>query len=388
MQRTYPLELEQWWLDRARAITGVADARRCLEALEPDTARLSNLFTTDRPAHFEDYLSDPRLSAAYGLFFFPQTFVRVGRVLAEWPAADGLARAGGHGPIRVADLGCGTGASTLAVLRRIGEASPGTSVEITAVDRSRAALKLLQELFEAAHSLWPNAVLDAVEADFSRGWAGAESPRDLVLASFALNEAFGPEAEEALRGWIASTMNGLGEAGTLAVVEPAGTEPSTRMERIRDWCAAQGIGRILGPCQHSKPCPMLREGAGWCHDVRRWQVPGTLACLNRRLFRSVHDLKYSFLLLSRSPAFESAAPGGDRVCRLVAPVYRLKGRLRTAGCFGDGALRDIEILTRGHNRASRDRLEALERGDVVTPGNPRMLGDGRTARADDLVSPL
>ena len=77
-------------------------------------------------------------------------------------------------------------------------------------------------------------------------------------------------------------------------------------------------------------------------------------------------------------------PGGDEeagLARLVAPVSPLNGRWSFAGCAADGCLRTYEVLHRGHNRAGRDAIEALERGDVVRFKSPVLLGDGLTYRA-------
>ena len=42
---SYPIQLEQWWLDQARQATGIGDIASCMASLEKDVERLSDLFT-------------------------------------------------------------------------------------------------------------------------------------------------------------------------------------------------------------------------------------------------------------------------------------------------------------------------------------------------------
>jgi hypothetical protein len=117
----------------------------------------------------------------------------------------------------------------------------------------------------------------------------------------------------------------------------------------------------------------------WCHEVRRWRVPETLEMLNRRLFRSIEDLKFSFLALERSDVPEVSAAGAD-VFRMIAPMRKLKGKLVTAGCAADGGARTYEMLTRGLDRTAEDRLVSFERGSTIRAVDLKPLADGKTLR--------
>ncbi|MEI6121345.1 MAG: hypothetical protein WCP90_02390, partial [Opitutae bacterium] len=108
----YPEVAENYWLNFAEQITALKD-EEALEKITPSVARLSDLFTIDRPdKKFPDYLSDNELLSAYGLFFLPQSFVRTTYALRfitearQWkaPAA----------PMRILDLGSGPGSCGVA----------------------------------------------------------------------------------------------------------------------------------------------------------------------------------------------------------------------------------------------------------------------------------
>jgi SAM-dependent methyltransferase len=362
--------LERWWLAESARGTGIADPTECLLSLEKDVARLSDLFTTERPAAFDDYTADERLCLAYGLFFFPQNFVRTTWVIGEW-----LERRSSLAPVRrILDLGSGLGASTLAALHRI----PGgdTPISALAVDRSSSALRRLQAIHAACPDLWPGSLVETRPANL----ADLPSDRrdfDLIMISFALNESPVARDDSTLLDWTTRQIARLAPGGAMIIIEPASHETSPRLQRLRDNLLETEAAEICAPCLHRVPCPMRREGAGWCHEVRRWQVPSSTEKLNRKLFRSLYDLKFSFVVFTR-PDDRPAEPPLWRhpnVCRLVAPVTRQKGRIVTAGCFGSGQMHDIEQLTRHLKPNDPNPAKLLERGDILRVDNPAPIGD-------------
>lgn len=373
---SYPIQLEQWWLDQTRKVTGIGDIVPCLASLEKDVERLSDLFTLERVARFGNYARDERMLLAYGLFFFPQTFVRVQLVLDELCGFRGLQFPSDR-PLRILDLGCGSGAATFAALMRF----PETAIEARAVDASGPFLDILKRLFEENRALWPNGSLRADEGDLF-DFRGEES-WDLILVSFALNEAMESRTEDEAKTWLRRWLDRLAPGGVLMILEPVSQATSERLERLRDWVSAHKSARILGPCLHHAACPLLNQGEVWCHEVRRWRIPETLEILNRRLFRSIEDLKFSYLAVERSEVPEVDAAGPD-VFRMIAPMRKLKGKLVTAGCAADGGARTYEMLTRGLDRASEDHLISLERGAVLRAVGLSPLADGKTLRVKNI----
>ena len=277
----------------------------------------------------------------------------------------------------VLDLGCGSGAATLAAAMML----PDHPLALHAVDHAPQALAALQQLFDDCHTLWPSATLTMHSRDVHDD--GIPGTFDLILASFVLNELFPDSDDPRAQLWIRQQVKRLAPGGFLVVLEPAGLATCGRLQHLRNRLAADHNLTIVAPCPHHLPCPMLGANCGFCHDVRSWRVPDSVNLINRRMFLSVHDLKYGLLVLQRTAAPSQTDPPATRF-RMVGPMNRDKARVATYGCCNDGTLRKIELMTRGLSRAQIDALAAHERGDRLRIVNPRLLGDNRTWRVEAL----
>jgi hypothetical protein len=154
-------------------------------------------------------------------------------------------------------------------------------------------------------------------------------------------------------------------------------ETSVRLEQCRDAVAATGAHRILAPCLHSEVCPALASRSFWCHEVRRWRPPESLAALNTRLHREIRFLKFSFLVFGPG---EPVASGGAENFRLVSPMAKKSGQLVCKGWAGDGQIHTYEWLTRNLDKADIKNDLGLERGDRVQVENLKPLADGERQR--------
>lgn len=384
----YPVWLEDWWKQEACRLLGERKFEDTQATLEKATQRLSDLFTTGRQARFGDYGRDEQLLLAYGLFYFPQTFTRIRFPLLEalhlhqWrPAAPGA-------PVRVLDLGAGLGGATIGTALLLQETPAVTGVEALAVDQSSESLRLLQRLAGENQAHLPRVQFKTARGDLKTWFRQAppEDHWDLIIASFSLGEAFFDANDDQVHHWIKTAFQRLRPGGLLLITEPALRETSERIERLRNLIAADKSGRIWAPCPHHQRCPLLETGTYWCHEVRSWTVPESLAFLNRRLFRAVGDLKFSFLLAGPPPAPEpNPDAGSPALMRLVSPLGEMKGRYVWAGCAADGLRYEFEIQKRDLNREDQDKLRKLERGDVLEVSACKPLGDRLRRRVNSLA---
>jgi len=375
----YPEALERWWLRRAADAVGArgSEAERW-SAMESALAELCAAFTTERAAGLGGYSERPEALAAYGLYYFPQSYARMRRLLAEAGPAPADADAGGP-PLRALDLGAGAGAAAAAAAAHWTELAPRRPLEIVAADRAPAALAALRALFdEVGGALWPRARAAVRVADIADPAAAAEGgPWDVMLVSLALNELFEGRPAADAQAWVCALLPRLAPGGRLVVCEPGTPPAARRLQFLRDAIAADGRWTIRAPCPHGAPCPMRSDPRAWCHDVRRWPPPPAARRINRRLRLPLHLLRHSLLIVENAPAPRPPAGAAPTPARLVAPPFETAGRVVFRGCAATGALETYETLTRGLDRAARARLAGLERGDVVAWDLERRLGDGR-----------
>lgn len=351
-----PAEVEAAWVARAERATGLA-GEAALERLRPSVARLSDLFTMARPAgEFPDYLADDSLLAAYGLFFFPQSWARAGWALAH-------ARLRGWKPAsarpRILDLGSGPGSCGLRLARALGGEG-----ELRLLDRSPSALAAAESLASAAAPGW-SAVGTVGDARTPRSWP--EGPFDIVVAGFVLNELGLDDAGK--DAWFESAAAALAPGGLLILIEPALRTTAEPLRRLSDRRASLSPRRI-GPEVDAAPCPML-GGEHWDHEVRAWEAPPATAYLNRKLHRDLGAVRFSLALFS-----DGAARGlPEDAARVVAEPQLLKGLFRLVVSAG-GRLRTVEAATRGlSKREAKDLAAGFARGDIVRvpPGDERRV---------------
>ncbi len=369
----YPASLEEASLDFACRATGYKKRIRAMRELEKDLVRLGDCLTVSRDQGLSPYAQDRRALAAYQLFYGPQTYVRVATVLREWRERIRPDLPEGR-PLRVLDAGAGTGAATFALFDILG----ASGIRVTAIDRSREALRILRELAGSGFDDGRDRHIRTRELELPHIRRVTEQPWDLIIASFSLNEIVEERAEDYLYDWTKLAAKCLAPGGWLIIVEPATSGASWRMQRHRDRLAAEGPLHIHAPCLHEKPCPMLKDAPdAWCHEVRRWRAPESLRLMNRSLRRDIRHLRFSFLIASPlpAPAYESAE-------RLVSPLASRKGLRCCTGCSTDGRLHNTEVLERNVDDDAKETIKQIERGDIVSWDNRELLGDNQTERAD------
>jgi ribosomal protein RSM22 (predicted rRNA methylase) len=343
MQPIYPQILEEWWTQFVLRELGFASLFDCSRRIEKNIQTLSDAYTKQREFR-TDLFKDPELLSAYGLFFFPQTYARTKFVFREilnrgWKPS---------GPVSILDLGSGAGAASFSIASEI-----QNEVSITAVDRSKPALSVMQKI--ASECLRKNCEIH--EHDIWN-WANREKKKyDVIVASFSLSET-----HVSLQQWTNTLLRLLNDSGIVLVLEPSLKETSENIELWRNEIAQKTSLYIWGPCLHRKECPLLMEGKYWCHEVRSWKPPESLAFMNRCLYREIHITKFSFLAFGKSPP----APLSVFAFRLISPVSKRKKQLVFSGCATDGMKHNFQISVRSLSLQNRHLIRKWERGDTLT----------------------
>lgn len=349
----YPPALEAEWLRHAETATG-RTGEDALEVLRADVQRLSDLFTTARPdGTFPDYFADPRLLAAYGLFFLPQAWARTGWALAH--AIDLRGWRPSRPAARILDVGSGAGGCGLRAARKLCELGGG-GVELVAVDRSATALAALESV---ASSACPRATVTTRIGEARDAETWPEGDYDLIVAGFVLNE-LGLREDGEREGWVKRVAARLAPGGLLVLIEPALRATAEPLRRLSDARARKSPRRI-GPEVDALPCPLL-GGEHWDHEVRGWTPPPAAGYLNRKLHRDLTAIRFSQALFSDA----AVAPLPPEAARIVAEPQLLKGLYRIVVSQA-GRLRTVEVPTRGLSKSQAKALAAsFARGDIVT----------------------
>lgn len=327
---------------------------------------LSDLFTAERPAKgYGDYLDEPQVLAAYGLFFFPQSFERAAYALHRMLARGWKPPAS----VRILDLGAGPGPCGLAAAAVLQAA--GHQVHLTAVDHSAAALRSLRTLAAAAAPPVPCAIHTGPLT------APPAGPFDLVVCGFALNEVLAGRDDDARTQAVRALRPLLAPGGLLLVLEPAFKETAEPLTRVGDALAAGPEFHRWGPQLGAHPCPFrAAKSPHWEHEVRRWNPPPAWERLNRTLHRDGQFLRFAWVALgTEAPPPLPPAPAGGALLRLVSPLEALKGRLIFSAVTPDGQLVSVQLPNKGLSRRDEKELgQKFQRGDVVTLDRWEALG--------------
>ncbi|MDH4224173.1 MAG: hypothetical protein OEW12_00830 [Deltaproteobacteria bacterium] len=231
-------------------------------------------------------------------YYLPRNFYRVRHVLNNlpWKIQDNSLWQGAFGSSQVfkmADLGCGSGALSLAVVSWLSEGGAGAGlreVEISLVDQGRGVLEMAGENLRT----FAAKVLPGVKVNIHPHRNGLKSflnrPEEqgkyhLAGAAMALTEletrgthsrrpakssgdgrdSMGEDdSEQTHRTNGLSRLIGLPKKGGLGLlVEPGTRKGYLNMLKVRDQLNNQAI---LYPCPHGLSCPLL-DGAvtRWCH---------------------------------------------------------------------------------------------------------------------------
>jgi SAM-dependent methyltransferase len=271
--RAWALEPERWpaerWKQLGRQITALHDAY---------TGGTQEFSHDQNPIHTH--------LEGYQFYFMPRNFYRVLYTLHElpwrpWAGAallePWLETGPGQPALSVLDLGCGTGAFSLAVLAwlaRLGlDAAALPALRLTLVDQGRALMGVAEATLRAfaARALPGLALTVQTHADgVARFLAAPGAGRYAIVGSaLMLNEMHlltsGRSGRRALR--FTDPLKRLSRPGGLLLLVEAGTRKGyMNLVAVREQLLP---APVLYPCPHGEDCPLWDARASrWCHSTR------------------------------------------------------------------------------------------------------------------------
>jgi hypothetical protein len=348
----------------------MTDSKRGLG--RPPRSRIQQGLVGDRSLVGTRYLADPILRSEYVRDIAPRTAVALGKILRETFPDPGARE---H-PLRVLDLGAGTGAAGAAV-----RAHFGNDTDLSSVDQIPAA--------GVGH------VADITKIRSLSQVKRAGRPFDLLIAAHVLNELYLDETPLARPGRLAALVADwcrflLTDLGTMIVVEPALRETSRALLAVRDHLVISGL-RIVAPCFFAGPCPALLRERDWCHDAAASHDVGGEKLAARGILnrgpagsspagKAAHRVDFTYLVIRRS----GDPPTDPTLLRIVSDPLPEKGRLKLFGC-GLSGRQPIVRLDRHASAANAD-FDQLKRGDVVRIERATFAADGMRVVPDSTVA--
>ncbi len=315
---------------------------------------LFDLFTSDRSRlRRTSYLDVPRLRDAYLRYHLPLNYVRAAKVLDVvrrlHPEVETLTN--------VVDLGAGPGSASLATLFSL---SGDVSREFVLTDRSRAATNVARRLLEesAAAAGTAGVTVRTTNGSLVPAPPKVEAPSlvwlAMVLNELRVGERGGPTAE----AFAAELANSIPPGSTAIILEPAQRGAGRNLLRVHDVIASSGRWRIVAPCTHDAPCPLLEERARpWCHFHFEWNPPAAVrrAAAPLGLVDKTGPTRASFSFLAI-----------ERVGSPVPTEDRGRGRVIGDPMRVQGGERGVYVCRRSGRELWRSPNDAVRRGDVVS----------------------
>ena len=370
----YPRELEDWWWKQTIQQWPEQGEERILNLLRQEIVRQSDRFNKTRDFDPSSYGARDLSILAYGNFYSPRTFGACGYTLAEAFDYRGW-RAPGKGPLRVLDLGCGTGASSLAVLYYLRAWGIRNPIALDAWDYSGKSLSFLRRIHREANHLWPDTrVLTERKNLRHLDNHPAKGGYDLILSSYALNECWEGAQEKERADTIIQLGNLLKDSGQLLLIEPAEGDVCRSLQGA---CAhaVEGNDRLFiqAPYFNGMPCPLWQtQSKYFSHEVRPCTPSRRVEQINHHLNLEIREVKFGMSILSRIRP--KTLPEKSGIFRIISPVRKRKGTLSLWGLGVDGIEREYEWQRRNLPKEDQKILLSLQRGDLIDcTGNPEQL---------------
>ncbi|MBN2620923.1 methyltransferase domain-containing protein [candidate division WOR-3 bacterium] len=291
-------------------------------------------------------------SRAYFAYNFPMNFMKARYVIqhlsAFFPALFETDR------LKVLDIGCGEGAALLGALYALGT---GRRAVFHGYDASHAMVRqargLIREMIK--QDMLPRIRIE--HKDLADGILRTKEHYDMIILSNVLVEI--TQQVNSMRLYIERISKYLSERGIVIVIEPALMFAARRVMELRGHIIAKQKLKVLLPCLHMGPCPLLdlRGGKEWCHQSIPWKPPAYLHILNQELNREIKVLKFSYLVMS---PYDHKKPNGSQV---ISPLLSEKGRKK---CYVCSPGRRIELMRLNKHRSpSNSDFDRIEKGNIV-----------------------
>ncbi|MBL9148392.1 MAG: hypothetical protein JNM94_06835 [Phycisphaerae bacterium] len=338
---------------------------------------LSDLYTVERGVLASEQGAD-RHRAAKILYFLLSDAPKVGLALDACALRDpAFAECR-----RILDVGCGVGATSVGALAWLAtQRRPAGPLEIVGIDHARGGLPAWGTIVAAFAERAGIPVRLTTRCDAACNVEPQQG--DLVLCQTALNESLG--ANDRHDATTTDTVARWARVAPTLIIEPALRTTTRALQRLRDEICRRGEARVVAPCPHQLPCPMLAREGDWCHVARRLEPSPRVAAVQAITRRRDDRTLLSYMAFAPRADSDRESDAVTPIARLVGEPLGSRGKTERFACMGDGSLRCLRVLDRERTELNAPLVDAAN-GALVTfaalPATDRMGRDERIRTLD------
>ena len=363
---TFPSSIEEWWWKEALQRWPEMSEDKLLNLLRQEIVKQSDRFNKFREFDADAYGKRDLSILAYGNFYFSRTWTAMTFAMAEahlfrcWNPPK-------KGPVRILDLGAGTGASGLSCLHYLRSQGVENHLQLEAVDYSSKSLAFLKKLHSSRNDLWTDSRVTTIRQDLK--FSPSEDNRkkyDLILLGYSLNELLEEVAEDSNYRQLLSSLPDLLKSNGMAII----TEPAQRdlchllQQKCTELVDKNYNLNLHAPYFNGMPCPLAANNSKYfSHEVRKFKPAETVEKINRPLNLEIREVKFGLSMLGTARPMEMTED--KLVCRIISPLKKRKGTVSFIGMSHKGIENNYELQRRNLLKEELKELMHLTRGDII-----------------------
>jgi ribosomal protein RSM22 (predicted rRNA methylase) len=373
----FPNVIENWWWMQACQQWPELSEDKLLNLIRKEIVKQSDRFNKFRDFDADAYGKRDLSILAYGNFYYPRTWTAMTFALAEACHVRGWSPPK-KGPVRILDLGSGTGASGLSCLHFLQNRGIENHMQLEAVDYSSKSLVFVKKVHATNRGLWPNSRISTTRMDLKFPFDEDNRKKyDLILLGYSLNELLDEDDDdhENYRQLLSYLPSLLKNNGMVIITEPAQAEICHTLHRNCAKLIKEDANVFLhAPYFNGMCCPLAdNQSKYFSHEVRKMNPPSVMEKINRPLNLEIREVKFGLCMLGTNRPKDLGH--GQQVCRIISPIKKRKGTVSFIGMASDGEEYTYEFQRRDLQKEELNDLLCLTRGDILTLKNMQATPD-------------